>query len=167
KIVESSVFGDDSSSEADHTVGGFSGLTGSDFIVGGIRTLVSPDTDIQKVYVPQWSVTNGSRLDDGRTCREMVDEFAPPRFFASIRGMEHGHLFTKFNVEAARQMSLSAGVRMRAEFNIREKRRLSAILKWQTLRLPLRLGNKRLLIWMPWSLPLSFIMTILLTRCIS
>ncbi|GKE21256.1 hypothetical protein Tco_1432768, partial [Tanacetum coccineum] len=83
-----------------------------DFIVGGIRTIVNPDTDIQKVYVPQWSVTNGSRLDDGRTCREMMDEFAPPRFFASIRGMKHDQLFTKFNVGAACQMSLSAEVRI-------------------------------------------------------
>ncbi|GKD29662.1 hypothetical protein Tco_1240440 [Tanacetum coccineum] len=54
KIVESSVFGGDSSGgEADHTIGGFSDLTGSDFIVGGIRTVISPDTDLQKVYVPQ------------------------------------------------------------------------------------------------------------------
>ncbi|GKC99629.1 hypothetical protein Tco_1169904, partial [Tanacetum coccineum] len=127
KFVESSVFGGDSSGGgADHTAGGFSDLTGSDFIVGGIRTVISPDTDLQKVYVPQWSVTNGSRLDDGRTCREMVDEFAPPKFFASIRGMEHDQLFTEFNVGAARQMSLSAEVRMRAEYNIRERRRLSS-----------------------------------------
>ncbi|GJY94860.1 hypothetical protein Tco_0511221, partial [Tanacetum coccineum] len=95
KLVESSIFGDGSSSRVDHTVGGFSGLTGSDFIVGGIRTIVSPDTYLQKVYVPQWSVTNGSRLDDG----------------------------------VARQMSLSAEVRMRAEFNIREKRRLSSFVE--------------------------------------
>ncbi|GJV72439.1 hypothetical protein Tco_1492434 [Tanacetum coccineum] len=118
KLVESSVFGDGSSSGADHTVGGFSGLL--------------------KVYVPQWSVTNGSRLDDGRTCREMVDEFAPPRFFASIRGMEHDQLFTEFNVGAARQMSLSAEVRMRAEFNIREKRRLSAVVEEKNLLLKTR-----------------------------
>ncbi|GJZ93590.1 hypothetical protein Tco_0665655 [Tanacetum coccineum] len=72
KFVEPSIFGGGSSSGAKHTVGGFSVLTGSDFIVGGIRTVVSPDTDLQKVYVPQWSVTNGSCLDDGRTCREMV-----------------------------------------------------------------------------------------------
>ncbi|GJY31739.1 ankyrin repeat-containing protein [Tanacetum coccineum] len=97
KLVESAIFGDGSSSGADHTVGGFSGLTGSDFIVVSIRIVVSPNTDFQKVYVPQWSVTNSSRLDDGRTCREMVDEFAPPRFFASIRGMEHDQLFTEFN----------------------------------------------------------------------
>nr|GEV98572.1 hypothetical protein [Tanacetum cinerariifolium] len=53
------------------------------------------------------SVTNGSRLNDDRVCREMVDEFAPSKFFASVRGMKHDQLFTKFNVRAARQMSLS------------------------------------------------------------
>ncbi|GJQ97918.1 hypothetical protein Tco_0009057 [Tanacetum coccineum] len=129
KFVEPSIFGGGSSSGAKHTVGGFSVLTGSDFIVGGIRTVVSPDTDLQKVYVPQWSVTNGSCLDDGRTCREMVDEFAPRKFFASICGMEHNELFTEFNIGDARQISLSAEVRMHVEFNIREKRRLSAVVE--------------------------------------
>nr|GEU90165.1 RNA-directed DNA polymerase, eukaryota [Tanacetum cinerariifolium] len=95
-------------------MGGFTDLTGSDFLVGGIRTIISPDTDLQKVYVPQWSVTNGSRLDDGRVCREMVDEFAPHKFVASIREIEHNQLFTEFKVGAARQMSLSAEVRTRA-----------------------------------------------------
>ncbi|GKD41467.1 hypothetical protein Tco_1261674 [Tanacetum coccineum] len=126
KFVESSVFGGDSSSGgADHTIGGFYDLIGSDFIIGGICIVISPDVDLQKVYVPQWSVTNGSRPDDSRTCREMVDEFAPPKFFASIRRMDHDQLFTEFNLGAARQMSLSAEVRMRAEYNIREKRRLN------------------------------------------
>ncbi|GJZ52756.1 gypsy type transposase [Tanacetum coccineum] len=71
---------------------------------------IPPDTDLQKVYIPQWSVTNGSYLDDGRTYHEMVDEFAPPKFFALIRGMEHDKLFTEFNVGAPRQMSLSASL---------------------------------------------------------
>ncbi|GJY01603.1 hypothetical protein Tco_0359755 [Tanacetum coccineum] len=129
-FVGSYVFdGDSSGSRADHTIGGFSDLTGSDFIVGGICTVISPDTDLQKVNIPQWSVTNGSRLDDGRTCREMVDEFAPPKFFASIRGMDHDQLFTEFNVGAARQMSLSAEVRMRAEYNIRERRKLNSVME--------------------------------------
>ncbi|GKB64260.1 hypothetical protein Tco_0920446 [Tanacetum coccineum] len=129
KPVEPSLFGVVSSlvGRIDPTQGGFSDLTGSDFIVDGIRTVISPNTDLQKVYVPQWGVTNGSCLDDGRVCREMVDEFAPPKFFASIRGMEHDQLFTEFNVGAARQMSLSAEVRMRAEYNIKEKRRLKSV----------------------------------------
>ncbi|GKA62214.1 hypothetical protein Tco_0761733, partial [Tanacetum coccineum] len=138
KFIESSIFGGGSSSRAEHTVGGFSGLTGSDFIVGGIRTVVSPDTDLQKVYVPQWSVTNGSHLDDGRTCREMVDEFAPPKFFASIREMEHDQLFMELNVGVACQISLSVEVRMRAEFNIREKRRLSSFVEEKNLLLKAR-----------------------------
>ncbi|GJT60589.1 hypothetical protein Tco_1004122 [Tanacetum coccineum] len=86
KFIKSSIFDGDSSSGAEHTVGGFSGLTGSDFIVGGIRTVVSPDTDLQK----------------------MVDEFAPPKFFASIRGMEHDELFTEFNARDEKVLSLKA-----------------------------------------------------------
>ncbi|GJX32865.1 hypothetical protein Tco_0242720 [Tanacetum coccineum] len=101
RFVKPSIFGGGSSSGAEHTIGGFSDLTGSDFIVG----------------------------DDGLTCREMVDEFAPSKFFASIRGMEHDQLFTEFNVGVARQMSLSAEVKMHAEFNIREKRRLCSVVE--------------------------------------
>ncbi|GJS48501.1 hypothetical protein Tco_0598622 [Tanacetum coccineum] len=113
----------------DPTPGGFSDVSGSDFLIGGIRTVVEPDFDLQKVYVPQWSVTNGSRLDDGRVCHEMLDKISPPKFFASIRGIEHDQLFTEFNVGAARQVSLSAKVRMRAEYNIKEKRKLRAVVE--------------------------------------
>nr|GEV01417.1 hypothetical protein [Tanacetum cinerariifolium] len=72
----------------------FSDLTSSDFLVGGICTVINPESDLQKTYVPQWTVSNRSRLDDGRVCREMVDEFAPPKFFASVREVEHDQLFT-------------------------------------------------------------------------
>ncbi|GKF68009.1 hypothetical protein Tco_0197688, partial [Tanacetum coccineum] len=84
KSVKPSLFFADSSSggEANPHTGVFLDLTGSDFLVGGIHTVIDPDTDLQKVYVPQWSVTNGSLLDDGHVCHEMVDEFAPPKFFA-------------------------------------------------------------------------------------
>ncbi|GJZ52441.1 hypothetical protein Tco_0606956 [Tanacetum coccineum] len=131
--VDSVVSGVSSSAGgADHTIGGFSELTGSDFIVSGIRTVISLDTDLQKVYVPQWSITNGSRLDDGCVCPKMMDKFAPLKFFTSIRGMEHDQLFIEFNVRAARQMSLSAEVTMHAEYNIKEKRRLKFVVDEQT-----------------------------------
>ncbi|GJT60161.1 hypothetical protein Tco_1003694 [Tanacetum coccineum] len=106
---------------------GFFDLTSNDFLVGDIRTVIDPDSDLQKVYVPRWNVTNGSRLDDNQDCHEMVDEFAPPKFFAYVRGMEHDQLFAEFNVGAARQMTLSAEVRIRAEYNIKEKRRLKSV----------------------------------------
>nr|GEW10542.1 hypothetical protein [Tanacetum cinerariifolium] len=91
KLGEPSLFCADSSSTTviDPTTGVFSDLTGSDMLVGAIHIVIEPDADLQKIYVPQWSMTNGSRLDDNRICREMVDEFVPPKFFASVHGMEH------------------------------------------------------------------------------
>ncbi|GJY42711.1 hypothetical protein Tco_0430924 [Tanacetum coccineum] len=41
--------------------------------------------------------------------------------------MEHDHLFIDFNVGAARQISLSAEVRMHAEYNIKEKRKIRSV----------------------------------------
>nr|GEX40502.1 hypothetical protein [Tanacetum cinerariifolium] len=58
-------------------------------------------------------------------CREMVDEFSPSKFFATVHGMDHDQLFTEFNVGVARQISLSTEVRMRAEYNLKERMRLN------------------------------------------
>ncbi|GKA81879.1 hypothetical protein Tco_0788627 [Tanacetum coccineum] len=68
----------------------------------------------------------------------MVDEFAPPKFFTSVHGMKHDQLFTKFNVGAARQMSLSAEVRMRVEYNVKERRRLKSVVEKQDKMLKTR-----------------------------
>nr|GEV27023.1 transposase (putative), gypsy type [Tanacetum cinerariifolium] len=101
KIVKPSLFSIDfASAGTNPAMGGFADLSGSDFLVGGIRTIMSPKIDVKNVY-----------------------------FFASIRGMEHDQLFTDFNVRAARQMSLSVEVRMRAEYNIKEKRRLASVVE--------------------------------------
>ncbi|GJU50398.1 hypothetical protein Tco_1219953 [Tanacetum coccineum] len=52
--------------------------------------------------------------------------------------LEHNQLFTKFNVGAARQMSLSAEVRMSAEYNIRKKKRLKSVVEKQAELLKVR-----------------------------
>nr|GEX42963.1 cold-regulated 47 [Tanacetum cinerariifolium] len=77
--------GSSSTGRTDSVPGGFSDVSGSDFLIGGIRTVP---------YLP-----------------EMLDEFAPLKFFASVRGMDHDQLFTEFNVGAVRQISLSTEVR--------------------------------------------------------
>ncbi|GJZ66742.1 hypothetical protein Tco_0623438 [Tanacetum coccineum] len=104
-IKKPSLFGVGSSSAGgtDPTPGGFSDVSGSEFLIGGPRF-----------------------------CRERLDEFAPLKNFASIRGMEHDRLFIEFNVGAARQISLSVKVRMRAEYNIKEKKRLRSVVDKQT-----------------------------------
>nr|GEV02889.1 MAK10-like protein [Tanacetum cinerariifolium] len=142
KLVGPSSFCDGSSSAGgtDPTTGGFSDLTCSDFLVGGICIVVDPDVDLQKIYVPQWSVTNGSRLDNGRVCREMINEFAPFKFFVSVRRMKHDQLFTEFNVGTARQMALSVEVRMCDEYNVKERRRLKSVVEKQVELLKERNG---------------------------
>nr|GFD23414.1 hypothetical protein [Tanacetum cinerariifolium] len=52
--VEPSLFGAGSSlaGGADLTSCGFSDLTGSEFLIGGIRTVIDPNSDLLKVYVP-------------------------------------------------------------------------------------------------------------------
>nr|GFA12686.1 hypothetical protein [Tanacetum cinerariifolium] len=58
KLVSALVFGGDSSSAGEsHPISGdFSDRTGGDFLVGGIRTVVDPDSNLQRVYVPHWNV---------------------------------------------------------------------------------------------------------------
>ncbi|GKE42813.1 hypothetical protein Tco_1470097, partial [Tanacetum coccineum] len=82
---------------------------------------------LEEIYVLEWTVTKGFKLNDGRSCANMIDHFTPPAFFKTVRGMEHEQLFAEFNVSAARNLSLSSEVRMRAEYNILEKR------KWRSL----------------------------------
>ncbi|GJX37242.1 hypothetical protein Tco_0250545 [Tanacetum coccineum] len=64
--------------------------------------------------------------------------------------MEHDQLFTDFNVGAALQMSLSTEVRMRAEYNVKEKRRLKSVVERQAKLLKVREGeieNLKVSLW--------------------
>ncbi|GJT63163.1 hypothetical protein Tco_1006696 [Tanacetum coccineum] len=123
-----SVFGSSSSSEkTDRTLSLFTGRSGSGFDAGSIRAEETVGAGSEKIYVPEWTVTKGFEMNDGRLCANMIDHFTPPAFFKIVRGMEHEQLFTEFNVSAARNLSLSSEVRMREEYNILEKR------KWRTL----------------------------------
>ncbi|GJX44995.1 hypothetical protein Tco_0261671 [Tanacetum coccineum] len=119
--------GSSSSDKTDRTLSLFTGRSGSDFVAGSIRAGGDADVDLQEIYIPEWSVTKGFELNDGRSCANMIDHFTPPAFFKTVRGIEHEQLFAEFNVSAARNLSLSSEVRMRAEYNILEKR------KWKSL----------------------------------
>ncbi|GJU66817.1 hypothetical protein Tco_1253076 [Tanacetum coccineum] len=99
-------------------------------VLEGVPLLVHMrKTDCTLVFLQEGSqaVTKGFELNDGRSCANMIDHFTPPAFFKTVRGMEHEQLFAEFNVSAARNLSLSFEVRMRAEYNILEKR------KWRSL----------------------------------
>ncbi|GKC96699.1 hypothetical protein Tco_1162141 [Tanacetum coccineum] len=77
-----SVFGSSSSSEkTDRTLSLFTGRSGSGFDAGSIRAEEAIGTGLEEIYVPEWTVTKGFELNDGRLCANMIDHFTPPAFF--------------------------------------------------------------------------------------
>ncbi|GJY18425.1 hypothetical protein Tco_0389916 [Tanacetum coccineum] len=92
---------------------------------GSDDSFYSPTTldpsEAKRWYVPRWSITNDSLLDDGFSCRTLVDRVAPPSFFSALRSMDYDQLYTEFNVGAARQVCLGAEVRSRAEHELELK----------------------------------------------
>ncbi|GJX52578.1 hypothetical protein Tco_0280947 [Tanacetum coccineum] len=64
---------------------------------GSIRAEEAMGAGLEETYVPEWTVTRGFELNDGRLCANMIDHFTPPAFFKTVRGMEHEQLFTEFS----------------------------------------------------------------------
>ncbi|GJV87867.1 hypothetical protein Tco_1531805, partial [Tanacetum coccineum] len=101
-VPHPSVFGSSSSSQkTDRTLSLFTRRSGSGFAAGSIRAEEVTDAGLEKIYVPEWTVTKGFELNDGRSCANMIDHFTPLAFFKTVRGMEHEQLFAEFNVSAA------------------------------------------------------------------
>ncbi|GJS59812.1 hypothetical protein Tco_0654596 [Tanacetum coccineum] len=127
-VPHPSVFGSSSSSEkTDHTLSLFTGRSSSGFAAWSLRAEEVTNVGLEEIYVPEWTVTKGFELNDGRFCANMIDHFTSPAFFKTVRGIEHEQLFAEFNVSVTLNLSLNSKVRMRAEYNILEKR------KWRSL----------------------------------
>ncbi|GJR89733.1 hypothetical protein Tco_0213744 [Tanacetum coccineum] len=90
------------------------------------ETAVLNSEDAKRWYIPRWNITNDSLLDDGFSCRTLVDRVAPPGFFSTLRNMDYDQLFAEFNVGAARQICLGSEVRSRAEHELELKEKLRA-----------------------------------------
>ncbi|GKE51392.1 hypothetical protein Tco_1486548 [Tanacetum coccineum] len=88
------------------------------------ETAVLNSEDAKRWYIPRWNITNDSLLDDGFSCRTLVDRVAPPGFFSTLRNMDYDQLFEEFNVGAARQICLRSEVRSRAEHELELKEKL-------------------------------------------
>nr|GEV69974.1 RNA-directed DNA polymerase, eukaryota, reverse transcriptase zinc-binding domain protein [Tanacetum cinerariifolium] len=117
----------------------------TDFVAEpNLRTIRAP----QRSYVPIMTAvtTVTSTVDSALVAKEKhvkpslfsADSFsaggADPNngVFSDLTGSDFlDQLFIEFNVGAARQMSLSAEVRMRSEYNVKERRRLKSVVENQ------------------------------------
>ncbi|GKE17465.1 hypothetical protein Tco_1425042 [Tanacetum coccineum] len=80
--------------------------------------------EAKRWYVSRWNITNDSLLDDGFSCRTLVDSVAPPGFFSTLRGMNYEQLYTEFNMGAAWQICIESEVRSRAKHELELKEKL-------------------------------------------
>ncbi|GKF29019.1 hypothetical protein Tco_0095361, partial [Tanacetum coccineum] len=83
-------------------------------------------SEAKRWYVPRCNITNDSLLDDGFSCRTLVDRVAPPAFFSSLRSIDCDQLYTEFNVGEAQQICLRSEVRSRTEHELELKEKLNA-----------------------------------------
>ncbi|GJT36042.1 hypothetical protein Tco_0926461 [Tanacetum coccineum] len=90
------------------------------------ETAVLTSEDSKRWYIPRWNITNDSLLDDGFSCRTLVDRVAPPGFFSTLRNMDYDQLFEEFNVGAARQICLGSEVRSHTKHELELKEKLRA-----------------------------------------
>ncbi|GJX49060.1 gypsy type transposase [Tanacetum coccineum] len=102
-----SVFGSSSSSEkTDRTLSLFAERSGSGFDAGSIRAEEAIGAGSEGIYIPEWTVTKGFGMNNGRLCANMIDHFTPPAFFKTVRGIEHEQLFTEFNRSLAEEKNI-------------------------------------------------------------
>ncbi|GJU17152.1 hypothetical protein Tco_1145118 [Tanacetum coccineum] len=87
---------------------GFSDLSGNDFLVGDIRTVIDPDSDLQKVYVLRWNVTNGSPSKFETAKKSLQDEIRSLKERNAALEKEKGKL-------DVRVVDLSASVKVREQ----------------------------------------------------
>ncbi|GJU07544.1 hypothetical protein Tco_1123974, partial [Tanacetum coccineum] len=83
-------------------------------------------SEAKRWYVHRWNITNDSLLDDGFSCRTLVDRVALSAFFSTLCSMDCDQLYTEFNVGAARQICLGSEVRSRVEHELELKEKLNA-----------------------------------------
>ncbi|GKD84715.1 hypothetical protein Tco_1355869 [Tanacetum coccineum] len=83
-------------------------------------------SEAKRWYVPRWNITNDSLLDNGFSCRTLVDRVAPLTLFSSLRSMDCDQLYTEFNLGAAQKICLGLEVRSRAEHELELKEKLNA-----------------------------------------
>ncbi|GJT75882.1 hypothetical protein Tco_1042607 [Tanacetum coccineum] len=88
------------------------------------ETAVLNSEDAKRWYIPCWYITNDSLLDDGFSCRTLVDHVSPLGFFSMLLNMDYDQLFEEFNVGAARQICLGSDVRSRTEHELELKEKL-------------------------------------------
>ncbi|GKD34009.1 hypothetical protein Tco_1249518, partial [Tanacetum coccineum] len=75
------------------------------------------------IYVPEWGVTNGVRVDNPALCHNLLDHITPPGYWALLRNLSPATFLDGFNINSAQHTCMVSELRLRYEHEImtREK----------------------------------------------
>nr|GEX51790.1 putative transposase (putative), gypsy type [Tanacetum cinerariifolium] len=64
----------------------------------------------QDVYVPDWNVTNGARLDHLGIFQNFIDHITPPRYWVALRNQSDARFLDNFNINSTQHACMSEEV---------------------------------------------------------
>ncbi|GJS13207.1 hypothetical protein Tco_0407679 [Tanacetum coccineum] len=70
------------------------------------------------IYVPEWGVTNGARVDNPALCRNLLDHITPPGYWALLRNLSPATFLDGFNINSAQHTCMVSELRLRYEHEI-------------------------------------------------
>nr|GEV79400.1 hypothetical protein [Tanacetum cinerariifolium] len=69
----------------------------------------------ERIYQPEWGVTNGCCLNAPKACQDLVDHIAPPGYFSELRNLHNDDFLKQYNINLARQVATGSQLRLRFE----------------------------------------------------
>ncbi|GJZ93902.1 hypothetical protein Tco_0666105, partial [Tanacetum coccineum] len=78
---------------------------------------------VDNIYVSEWGVTNGARVDNPALCRNLLDHITPPSYWVMLRNLSPAAFLDGFNINSAQHTCMIFELRLRHEHEImtREK----------------------------------------------
>ncbi|GKC89886.1 hypothetical protein Tco_1150535, partial [Tanacetum coccineum] len=70
------------------------------------------------IYVLEWGVTNGARIDNPALYRNLLDHITPPSYWAMLRNLSHAAFLDSFKINSAQHICMISELRLRYEHEI-------------------------------------------------
>nr|GEY72070.1 hypothetical protein [Tanacetum cinerariifolium] len=86
----------------------------------------------ESIYRPEWSVTNGCRLDAPKACQDLVDHIAPPGYFSELHYLHNDDFLKQYNINLAWQVAIGLQLHLRIQARENEINNLEALLEAET-----------------------------------
>ncbi|GJR99361.1 hypothetical protein Tco_0315870 [Tanacetum coccineum] len=70
------------------------------------------------MYIPNWNITNNTRIDNPATCRSLLDHATPPGYWAALCNQGDVGFLDSFNINSVKHICMASELRLRYEHEI-------------------------------------------------